>query len=233
MMNVRKGLEVLLLTTLLAACTEPTPQARAADSAENKNSIGPARRAAPPGKGLGVCNITMKQPEQHAWKTLWDPARTRVASKNPTRVRSVHWANESERAAAERSDVAVPFELVCGGEQGDRPAIAVDIVTYASKPSDVPLAPGTYPIVAKGGPGKPGQFIVGELLFGGAIFVGKSGTLKLERFDGAGAKGSFTIVGEELLTGRRPVEIEGSFDLPCQRERLQSSCKSDDRDAPR
>ena len=97
------------------------------------------------------------------------------------------------------------------------------------------MAPGTYPIAAKASPAKnkPGQFIVSGLIFGEAMFEAKSGTLKLERFDAEGAKGSFTIDGNEILTGSRPLHIEGTFDMPCRKELLQGACKSDKAERPK
>ena len=65
------------------------------------------------------------------------------------------------------------------------------------------------------------------------MFAGKSGTLKLERFDAEGAKGSFTIDGNEILTGSRPLHIEGTFDMPCRKGLLQGACKSDKAEQPK
>ena len=154
---------------------------------------------------------------------------------NPSRVSSFHWANAAEQKSANEMHVAIPFELGCSSDQDAKPSIGIVIVTYDSKVTDVPMAPGTYPIAAKASPAKnkPGQFIVSSLIFGDAMFAAKSGTLKLERFDAEGAKGSFTIDGNAILTGSRPLHIEGTFDMPCRKELLQGACKSDKAEQPK
>jgi len=225
-------LAVLLTAVLLPACKRqsdavaPTPAAEPA-----------AAESAPAAKLLDACKIKMTAPEAHEWKTFWNPAHIHPASESAGSVSSFHWANAAEQKSANEMHVAVPFELGCSSDKNAKPSIAFNIVTYDSKVTDVPMAPGTYPIVAKAGPGKnkPGQFIVGGLglIFGDAMFEGKSGTLKLERFDAEGAKGSFTIDGNEILTGSRPLHIEGTFDMPCRRGLLQSACKSDKAEHPK
>ena len=47
-----------------------------------------------------------------------------------------------------------------------------------------------------------------------------------------GAKGSFVIDGSEILTGSRPLHVEGTFDLPCRKGLLQGACKSDKAEQP-
>lgn len=232
-MTDRTRLKVLLMT-FLGAGQFGLPRVLAAtpDQGDKPGAPGASSSAR---KVLSGCNITVKAPEQRSWKTPWDPGRARVGGKSPSRVQSVHWANDKERAAADRSDVATPFELVCGSDSRDPSTIALDLVAYGSKASDVRLGPGTYPIVPKAdsGKNKPGEFIVGELLIGRAIFAGKSGTLKLERFDAMGAKGSFTVVAQPLLGGKGALQLEGTFDMPCQRGQLQSACQATDSDAPK
>jgi hypothetical protein len=177
----------------------------------------------------------MTAPEAHAWKTFWDPAHTQTAGKNPSGVSSFHWANAAEQKSANDMHVAIPFEVGCSSDQHAKPSIAIVIVTYDSKVTDVPMAPGTYPIAAKAGPGKnkPGEFIVRSLNFGESMFEAKSGTLKIERFDAEGAKGSFTIDGNEILFGSRPLHVEGTFDMPCRKGLLQSACKSGKAEQPK
>ena len=234
--DTSRFLAVLLTAVLLPACkrqSDAVAPKPAAEPAAGESAPAPE----PAAKLLDACKIKMTAPEAHEWKTFWDPAHTQTAGKNPSRVSSFHWANAAEQKSANEMHVAVPFELGCSSDKSVKPSIAFNIVTYDSKVTDVPMAPGTYPIAAKAGPGKnkPGQFIVGGLglIFGDSMFEGKSGTLKLERFDAEGAKGSFTIDGNEILTGSRPLHIEGTFDIPCRKGLLQSACKSDKAEPPK
>ena len=232
--DTSRFLAVLLTAVLLSACK------RQSDAVAPKPAAEPAAAESAPApepaaKLLDACKVKMTAPEAHEWKTFWDPAHTRPSDKNPSRVSSFHWANAAEQKSANEMHVAIPFELGCSSDRDAKPSIGIVIVTYDSKVTDVPMAPGTYPIAAKASPAKnkPGQFIVANLIFGETMFEGKSGTLKLERFDAEGAKGSFTIDGNEILFGSRPLHIEGTFDMPCRREMLQGACKSDKAEHPR
>ena len=229
-------LAVLLTAVLLPACkrqSDAVAPKPAAEPAAGESAAAPE----PAAKLLDACKVKMTAPEAHDWKMFWNPAHTRSASESAGSVSSFHWANAAEQKSANDMHVAVPFELGCSSDKNAKPSIAFSIVTYDSKVTDVPMAPGTYPIAAKASPAKnkPGQFIVGGLglIFGDAMFAGKSGTLKLERFDAEGAKGSFTIDGNEILTGSRPLHIEGTFDMPCRKELLQGACKSDKAEQPK
>jgi hypothetical protein len=228
-MNNAARFAIILLTA--ASCKQPTNDA--ARKPAEPAATAPAPAADP--KLLDACHIKMTAPDAHEWTTFWDPAHARTASRNPSAVRSFYWANPQEQKSANDSHVAIPFELNCSSDQAAKPSIGIDIVTYDSKTTDVPLGPGTYPIAAKARPAKnkPGEFIVGILMYGDSMFTAKTGTLKLERFDAQGGKGSFTITGNEILTGSRPIHIEGTFDMPCRKEMLQSACMSDKAEQPK
>ena len=234
--DTSRFLAVLLTAVLLPACK------RQSDAVAPKPAAEPAAAESAPApkpeaKLLEACRIKMTAPEAHEWKMFWDPSHIRPAGQNASGLSSYHWSNAAEQKAANENHVATPFELGCASDQDAKPSIKFILVTYDSKVTDVPMAPGTYPIAAKASPAKnkPGQFIVGGLglIFGDSMFAGKSGTLKLERFDAEGAKGSFTIDGNEIRTGSRPLHIEGTFDIPCRKGLLQSACKSDKAEPPK
>jgi hypothetical protein len=128
----------------------------------------------------------------------------------------------------------MPLDLVCGTDDKATPSVSFDITAFDSSPADVPLAPGTYVIAPKASPkkNKPGEFIVGAFLFDQSMFEAKSGTLEIVRFDMEGISGSFTIDGNEILIGSRPLHLEGTFDMPCRKGLLQSACASNKAEQP-
>jgi hypothetical protein len=217
---------VLLAAAVAVAACKPKPDA--AEESATDDSAAADSASAPTLALLDACKIRMTQPEAHEWDTKWDPAHTRTAGQNPSGIRSVHWASESEQKVQFESNTAIPFDMVCGNDDRESPTITFSITAFDSSPADVPLTPGVYPIAPKASPAhnKPGEFIVGALLFDQHMFQAASGTLKLDRFDMNGAAGSFVIDGNEILTGSRPVHIEGTFDMPCREGMLQSACKS-------
>lgn len=189
-------------------------------------------------KLLEACKVKMTQPEVHEWTTYWDPAHSRTVSQNPSGVRSGHWGDEHEKKVANDMGTANALELGCGSDDRVKPTILINITAFDSSLTDVPLAPGTYVIAPRASPAKnkPGEFFLGglgALHFDDAMFEAKSGTLKIDRFDMNGIKGSFVIDGNELLTGSRPLHVEGTFEMPCRDGQLQSACKSGKAEAPR
>jgi hypothetical protein len=205
---------------------QPQPEEVATASAA-ESPTGPAL--------LDACQIKMTAPESHEWKSKWDGAHVRTESAHPSGVRSSHWANEQELDIAKKQGTVSALSVTCGSDDDVEPKLIFSIQQAGSGLAEVPLAPGSYPIVANLGPGKgkPGEFIAHPLLFSKAMFTGKSGTLKLDRFDAEGVSGSFVIDGVEMLTGARPVHVEGTFNMPCRRGLLQGACKSDKAEAPR
>lgn len=225
MFRIRR-LATLLTVFALAACQPERPQpGEAADTAPEPAE---SQEAAPAPALLDACHIRMTQPEAREWQTRWDPAHTRAAGENPSSVRSFHWADAHEQKAALDAGTAVPFELLCGSNDGVPPVIKFNIVAYDSAATDIPLAPGKYPIAPKASPAhnKPREFIVATFLLDRKMFAAQSGTLELTRFDAEGAAGSFVIDGHEILMGDRPLHLEGTFDMPCRKGLLQGACAS-------
>ncbi|HEV7608185.1 MAG TPA: hypothetical protein VGO61_12655 [Steroidobacteraceae bacterium] len=225
MLHISRLVAVLAAAAALAAC-KPKTEAPEPASANVE--------AAPKSALLTACKIKMTQPEPHEWTTYWDPAHTRTVSRNPSGVRSYHWANEDEKKIASDAKNAIPLDLVCGSDDDLEPTIQFDITTFNSSPTDVPLQPATYVIAPKASPAKnkPGEFIVGIMLFNKSMFAAKSGTLKIDRFDMDGIAGSFTIDGNEILMGSRPMHVEGTFDMPCRKAMLQGGCQSNKAEQP-
>ncbi|MEO8017461.1 MAG: hypothetical protein ABI769_06585 [Pseudomonadota bacterium] len=227
MLHQSRFVAVLAAAAALAACKPKAeaPEQVAEPPAEEATTT---ENAAPATALLSACKIKMTQPEPHEWATNWDPAHTRTVSQNPSGVRSFYWADENEKKVATDSNTAIPLDLLCGSDDDVAPAIKFDITAFDSRPGDVPLAPGTYVIAPKASPAKnkPGEFIVGLMLFNKSMFAAESGTLKIDRFDMEGIAGSFTIDGHEILMGSRPMHVEGTFDIPCRQGMLQSACQS-------
>ncbi|HYJ40610.1 MAG TPA: hypothetical protein VEW08_07465 [Steroidobacteraceae bacterium] len=217
---------VLAATATLCACKPNTETPEAAEPpAEEAQGT---EAAAPTLALLDACKIRMTLPEAHEWETKWNPAHIQTAGQNPSNVRSAHWGDEAEKKTAREMGTAIPLDLVCGNDDDVKPSIKFDITAFDSSPEEVPLQPGIYKIAPKASPAKnkPGEFIVGFMGFGDSMFQATSGTLKLDRFDMNGASGSFVIDGNEILMGSRPMHIEGTFDMPCRKEMLQSACQS-------
>jgi hypothetical protein len=225
----------ILFAAAMALCAcKPKSEAPESASAEAEPSAESTADAAPTHALLDACKIKMTQPEVREWDTKWDPAHTRTTSSNPSGIRSAHWGDEHEKQVAREMGTVIPLDLVCGNDEDVKPSIKFDITAFDSSPTDVPLQPGTYVIAPKASPAKnkPGEFIVGFMGFGESMFQATSGTLKLDRFDMNGAAGSFVIDGNEILMGSRPMHIEGTFDMPCRKEMLQSGCQSSAAEQP-
>jgi hypothetical protein len=231
MIRISRFAVLLSAAAALAAC-QPKDEPAAEDAAPGDTAEAPA--AAPALALIDACKVKMTQPEALEWDTKWDPAHTRTSGQNPSGVRSFHWANAEEQKIAQDNGAVIPFEIVCGSDDSVEPRILLNIVAFDSSPTDVPMAPGEYPIAAKASPNKnkPREFIVAGLFLDKSMFAGMSGTLKLTRFDAEGAAGSFVIDGNEILMGSRPLHVEGTFDMPCRKELLQGACKSDKAEQP-
>jgi hypothetical protein len=232
MIRISRYGAMLAAAAALCACSpkEEAPDAAEESAAEEES----APEAAPTLALLDACTITMTQPEAHEWATKWNPAHIQPAGENPSGIRSTHWADENELKSANEMGAVIPLDIVCGNGDGNKPEVKFGITAFDSSLTDVPLAAATYRIAPKASPAKnkPGEFIVGVFLFDDRMFQATSGTLTLEGFDMNGAKGSFVIDGSEILTGSRPLHVEGTFDLPCRKGLLQSACKSDKAEQP-
>jgi len=228
---------VLIPFVAIGGCkkgAQPAPEGTATASAAEAPAASAA--ATEPGSALlEACQLKMTAPEPHEWKTKWDGAHVRTVSANPSGVSSSYWANDYELDIAKKQGTVSALSVTCASGNKVEPEIIVRIEQAGSGLAEVPLAPGSYPIVANAGPGKgkPGEFTAHPLLLAKAMFAGKSGTLKLDRFDAQGVSGSFVIEGVEMLTGNRRVHVEGTFDMPCRKGLLQSACKSDKAEGPK
>jgi len=235
MIPIHRFVILLAASAALVACkpATETPESASAEEASS-NDAQSADTAAPASALIEACKLKMTQPEAHEWTTYWDPAHTRTASQNPSRVDSFHWANADEQKVKRDSNTAIPLDLVCGNDEDVQPSVSFDITAFDSGPTDIPLGPGTYVIAPKASPAKnkPGEFIVGVFLFDKSMFAANSGTLNIDRFDMEGISGSFTIDGNEILMGSRPLHLEGTFDMPCRKGLLQSACASNKAEQP-
>jgi hypothetical protein len=103
----------------------------------------------------------------------------------------------------------------------------VSLAAFSSTEKDLPLGPGSYPIVGKAsGEVRPGQFLAGTLAYDQGMYDARGGTLKLDKFDTDGVAGSFVIDGVEALNGSRKIHLEGTFEIPCRGGMLETECKA-------
>jgi hypothetical protein len=174
---------------------------------------------------IEACNLRMTAPESHQWTTWWDPAGVALSGEGPSSAHSVYWANSEEKQSLRTGRNAVPLVINCSNE--GPPPIAVSLVALASREKDLPLGPGTYAIVGKGG-GKvrPGQMLADTLTLGKGMYDARSGTLRLEKFDMEGVSGSFVIDGIETPNGSRRIHLEGRFRIPCRGGMLETNCRA-------
>jgi hypothetical protein len=174
---------------------------------------------------LEACSIKMTAPEKHEWTTYWDPNGAALSGEGPSHVHSIYWANAEEKESLRDKNTALPIDITCSAD--GPPDVAISLAAFSSKEKDIPLKPGTYEIVGKSGAEvKPGEVLAGALTFNKGMYDATNGTLKLEKFDMEGVKGSFTINGREALTGAKPILIEGTFSIPCRGGLLESDCKA-------
>ena len=235
MIRIDRFVILLAAAAGLAACKpkDEAPDSAPADQTTSDGAQG-VGAAAPASALIEACKLKMTQPEVHEWTTFWDPAHIRTVSQNPSGVDSFHWANADEQKVRRDGGTAIPVDLLCGSDDDVEPAVKFGITAFDSGPADIPLGPGTYVIAKKASPAKnkPGEFIVGVFLFNKSMFAANSGTLKIDRFDMEGISGSFTIDGNEILMGSRPLHLEGTFDMPCRKGLLQGACASDKAEQP-
>jgi hypothetical protein len=208
--------------------SKPEPKAEAPTSAAAKSSAAAAPAAAAssrPSGMLDACQLKMTAPEAHEWKTYWNSGGSR-GMEGPSFAHSSYWANEHERESLQKTGNLAPLDIQCTSDQGTKVAVVLD--AYGSSEKDVPLGPGSYSIVGKTGGGKPkAREFLANIAFGkSGLFDATGGTLKIDRFDDQGVAGSFSVDAHEIVTGARPVHIEGTFDLPCRGGMLEGACKA-------
>lgn len=166
-----------------------------------------------------ACNLTLTVPESADWTTYWEPS-----GGGGNGAKSVHWANDSEKAAQASNFLAIPLEISCGSSES--PAIQITLSAQNSTESDVPMAPGSYPIWGREqSPVKAGQFLTTALTFDGRTFDSRSGTITISEFTTEGVKGSFTLDGAEMNTeDAAPIHLQGTFEFPCRGGLMESAC---------
>lgn len=174
---------------------------------------------------IEACKIRMSVPATHEWTTWWDPKGVALSGEGPSSVHSSYWASKKEKETLRANKSAMPLDINCSND--GPPEILVSLAAFSSTEKDIPLGPGSYPIVGKtSGEVQPGQILAGALTYSKGIYDARGGTLKLDKFDMDGVAGSFVIDGVEALTGSRKIHIEGTFEIPCRGGMLESECKA-------
>jgi hypothetical protein len=166
-----------------------------------------------------ACSLTMTAPENADWTTYYESSGSEGNG-----AKSVHWANEAEKAAKASSFSAIPLEINCSS--GDSPSISITLSAQNSTEADVPMAPGSYPIWGRQqSEVSHGQFLTEALVFNGRAFDSRSGTITISEFSTDGVAGSFTLDGAEMNTEEgAPIHLEGTFEFPCRGGLGESGC---------
>ena len=168
-----------------------------------------------------ACDLTITAPQAVEVTTYWN--KTGGAA---SQVRSIHWASTAEKDAMPTNSPAVPLEITCSS--ADSPNITIALSAVTSTEDDVPMTPGSYPIVGQLQPtAKSGEFALRQLIYDGRSFTSRSGTLAISRFGADGVEGSITIDGVEAKEGGgQAIHIEGTFDIPCHGGSYESECRT-------
>jgi hypothetical protein len=174
---------------------------------------------------IEACRIRMMAPAKHEWTTWWDPKGVALSGEGPSSAHSSYWASRKETRTLRANKSVMPLDINCSND--GPPEILVSLAAFSSREKDLPLGPGTYPIVGKAsGEVQPGQILAGALTYDKGMYDARSGTLKLVKFDMEGVAGSFVIDGVEALNGSRRFHIEGTFEIPCRGGMLETECKA-------
>jgi hypothetical protein len=174
---------------------------------------------------IEACKIRMTAPAKHEWTTWWDPKGVALSGEGPSSVHSSYWASKKEKETLRANKTAMPLDINCSND--GPPEIRVSLAAFSSTEKDLPLGPGSYPIVGKAsGEVRPGQFLAGTLAYDQGMYDARGGTLKLDKFDTDGVAGSFVIDGVEALNGSRKIHLEGTFEIPCRGGMLETECKA-------
>ena len=223
MRTVKFAMLIIAASATLFAC-KPKEEAPApvADVTEGADTQEAAAAGAEPER-REACNLTMSQPESDEWTTYWEPAGGANGAK------SVHWGNDEEKAAKASNFLAIPLEITCSG--GETSSISITLSASNSTESDVPMAPGTYPILGREqNAAQAGQFVTKALSFNGRMFDSRTGTITISEFTTAGVAGSFTLDGMELgVDEPAPIKLQGTFEFPCRGGLMESACTAGQR----
>lgn len=219
MRTVKFATLVLVASATLFACSKPKEETPAtAEAAREDAAPGDAAAAAAVDR-REACNLTLTAPENADWTTYWE-----ASGGGGNGAKSVHWANDKEKAAQASNFLAIPLEITCSS--GGSPDVSITLSAQNSTETDVPMAPGSYAIWGREQPPvKGGQFLTTSLTFNGRTFDSRSGTITISEFTTEGVKGSFTLDGAEMnVEGTTPIHLEGTFDFPCRGGLMESAC---------
>jgi len=216
---------LVCVTALAVGCSPKQPAPTADQPITPADAVVAQATSSAVSTQIEACTIQMTAPEKHEWTTYWDPKGVSLSGEGPSHVHSIYWANAEEKESLRDKNTAIPIDITCSSD--GPPDVSVSLAAFSSKEKDIPLKPGTYQIVGKSGAEvKPGEVLAGALTFSKGMYDATNGTLKIDKFDMEGIKGSFTINGREALTGAKPILIEGTFAMPCRGGLLESDCKA-------
>jgi hypothetical protein len=216
---LRASLVFAVASTLFACKPKPAevPVAEAEATEEEETAVTETM--------VEACRIKLSEPEALEWTTYWEAASGPNAGPSPSSAQSFHWADADEKKLLIQRDATAPLSIVCGG---DSPAVYVSLSAFNSGEQTIPMDAGEYPIVGKvEGEVPPGQFQAGPILAGERRLEPTSGTLQIDRFDTSGVRGAFRIQGTVEGTDGEEFNLEGSFDIPCRGDSMESLCEAD------
>jgi len=222
MRTLIQAMLVLAATAALFACKpkEEAPEPVASADEETAPAEEVAAGAVDAEARTEACEITITAPEAVEVTTYWN--KTGGAA---SYARSVHWATTAEKDAMPTNSPAAPLEIVCGSTES--PNFTISLSANSSTEDNVPMTPGSYPIVGMLQPdAKPGEFSLVQLNYDGRPFTSRSGTLTISRFGADGVEGSFSIDGVEVAEGGGPMRVEGTFDIPCHGGPYEGDCRT-------
>ena len=219
MRTVKFATLVILASATLFACK---PKEKAPAPATGEVTEEAAQVKAAPDAALDrreACNLTLTAPENADVTTYWEPS-----GGGGSGAKSVHWANDTEKAALASNFMANPLEITCSSSES--PNISITLSAQNATESDVPMAPGSYPIRGREQSAVKGaQFAMTSLSFNGLDFDSKSGTITISEFTTQGVQGSFTLDGVQMKSeDAAPIHLQGTFEIPCRGGMMEGAC---------
>ena len=224
MRTVKFATLIIAASATLFACK---PKQEAPVTAEGVTEGAAQQEAAPAAATVDrheACNLTLSAPENADWTTYWE-----AAGDSGNGAKSIHWANDTEKAAQASNFLAIPLEISC--TSNDSPNVSITLSAQNSTETDVPMGPGSYPIWGREqSPVKGGQFLTTSLVFNGRTFDSRSGTITISEFTTEGVKGSFVLDGAEMnVADAEPIHLQGTFEFPCRGGMMESACTASQR----
>lgn len=225
-MDVTMRATVLLTTLACGWGCQAKETAPAAPAPEPGKSAAAAAAPGAPAQ-LEACHLEMTAPDAHEWTTYWNPAGVRAVSEGDSYAHSAAWGNEQEKQSLAKAGAVSQLDISCSAKNAKHDLeFGIVLDAFNSTDKEMPLGPGSYPVVSKSNDGKtkPGTFIAGSIIYDRKIFTATGGSVKLDRFDMAGVAGSFVVEGKEIVMGNRPLHLSGTFDIPCRGGMLEGAC---------